>query len=760
MTWPQHKNPSSENRTAHAPYNFVPLPERIITVDDLPRQDRYDDNRYTGYLECTLTTKSPLYVRCGLTLKQFDEGKESKDLPEFFYINPDTKEPIIPGSSLRGMLRTLVEIVGYAKVQPVSRQKIFYRAVADQMTTLRESYHRQMQNVEAGYVEENDGEFAIRSAKMIKGNTFFKVTERVLEEGGVSFTSIFASNYRPQYVECWFRPSDKFSDSVGEVSSKPKPGYKKGVLICSGRFGKKKRKHWIVPEKDGSATPVLIPESTVIEYIDTLTPYQKQKPFSDKVGCLVKGRPIFYLEENGKVIDFGPTRNFRVAYRALGQSAALSSQDFVPADLRDPNVVDLAEAMFGFVKPKTKKEQKDLARAGRIFVSDALLADGQSPDKIWLAGDPNTVTIPRILSGPKPTTFAHYLTQRKPERIKVRGKRKDRYILGLDHYASPTPDETVIRGHKLYWHKGNASRKQIQEPDQVGPKDTQHSKIKPIHSGVHFRFCVRFENLSQVEIGALLWALTLPGPGEYCHKLGMGKPLGMGAVKIESELHLTDRQVRYQELFSGDSWELGLDVGYKGKDSQKKKVKVDTKKRRLQALKAFEQVVLKHNGLDPGEAQSLAEVHRIRDLLAMLSWPGPPPSKTEYITDLREFTKRKVLPTPLAVIGVDAVPPLPVQPVPLARSEEPIIPLAPISREDPLVKKVLPLVPGPHTGTVNYFNLKDGVGRILPDGSDVEIEIQINQLRTGVRYLVKEQRVSFTVVQEDVSVRLEDVWPI
>ena len=91
--WPVHNNPR-EDRAAKAPYNFVPLPEKVVTVDAIPPQDRYD--HYTGYIECTLVTKSPLYTRAGMNPEAFGawSGTRFEELPEeqkneraqFFYL--------------------------------------------------------------------------------------------------------------------------------------------------------------------------------------------------------------------------------------------------------------------------------------------------------------------------------------------------------------------------------------------------------------------------------------------------------------------------------------------------------------------------------------------------------------------------------------------------------------------------------------------------------------------------------------------------
>ena len=134
MTIPRHVNPTQE--IAKAPYNFVPLPEKVVTVDPatLPDQDRYHPDRHTGTIECVITTASPVYVRASLTPEESErqEREEDKQMPwrqqvrnkpDFFSTDPD-KTPRIPGSSLRGMLRQIVEIISYSKVQWVSDQPL------------------------------------------------------------------------------------------------------------------------------------------------------------------------------------------------------------------------------------------------------------------------------------------------------------------------------------------------------------------------------------------------------------------------------------------------------------------------------------------------------------------------------------------------------------------------------------------------------------------------------------------------------------
>jgi CRISPR-associated protein (TIGR03986 family) len=202
LNLPKHKNPRRPDRIASAPYNFVPLPEVVVTAvesaSELPDHDRYYPDRYTGHFEVTLTTMSPVYVRCPLTREEFDLDEQNKDrngrpidnqtqytdriknTPDFFYTR-DRNQPVIPGSSLRGMLRSVLEIVSYGKVQWVMGKKLIYRAVGD-ASSLGDHYRKQMlgsnkaqlpnmhfdypsSRVKAGYLRKTDTGWAIQRAQ-------------------------------------------------------------------------------------------------------------------------------------------------------------------------------------------------------------------------------------------------------------------------------------------------------------------------------------------------------------------------------------------------------------------------------------------------------------------------------------------------------------------------------------------------------------------------------------------------------------------
>ena len=165
--------------------------------------------------------------------------------------------------------------------------------------------------------------------------------------------------------------------------------------------------------------------------------------------------------------------------------------------------------------------------------------------------------------------------------------------------------------------------------------DTQHTQIKPLAKGVTFHFRAYFENLTDVELGALLWVLDLPDG--YYHKIGMGKPLGLGSVDIEPRLILIERSARYKKLLDDKGWYTG----------ESKKIDFVPYKQ------AFEEYILKRNcvGQEVNHIRNLAQVPRIQMLLKMLKWPGPDPILTRYmkIEPINEYKDRPVLPDSLNI---------------------------------------------------------------------------------------------------------------
>nr|WP_280990938.1 TIGR03986 family CRISPR-associated RAMP protein [Kyrpidia tusciae] len=117
-----------------------------------------------------------------------------------------------------------------------------------------------------------------------------------------------------------------------------------------------------------------------------------------------------------------------------------------------------------------------------------------------------------ILSTPKPTVTPFYL---------------------LDAQGRPDPMVTYdtqgarLRGRKFYRHHGRANPAEYQGHSKSDQNRTIRKALEP---GAVFQFTVEFENLAGLELGALLYSLELEEG--MVHRLGYAKPFGFGSVKI------------------------------------------------------------------------------------------------------------------------------------------------------------------------------------------------------------------------------------
>ncbi len=643
MKLPEHTNPKKNNNLckgntgnhqskrnqpkkkngleiAFAPYNFVPLPNEVLCYTSFVEQDKFSGN--SGQIKCKLTTKSPLYIGCGMTPQDFKDANDDDDRdPNFYYIN-DRNEPVIPGSSLRGLIRSIVEIIGYCKVQFVSDDKLVYRGVGD-TSSIGDAYRHKMcgsantlqyplKTLRGGYLHKEGYKHYIIPACSDNGESFVHIEGNLL------------GKIKKPTFKAWIKPPDHRDVSIRSgrpdlnlalVSDKDhiklkepmdKKDFREVTVVHTSGLGNK-HMHCAIYEKEGMDKKIEIPD----DVWDLFKDDQQKSQVSDKQyyhNVENEGDPLFYLvDDEGKLIFLGPTMMFRIPYEN-------SILDYIPEEIRSPDGYDLAEMIFGVASDSNDKTRENNF-SGRVFFTDARY-ESRSKKSMWFEEKPYYLP---ILSSPKPTTFQHYLVQDKRRRHDPNNK------MTFAHYSTPV-SETVIRGTKMYWNIDGLSKEDIIEKN-VDEEDTQHTKVRPLNTGVTFGFTIKFENLQDHELGGLLWALSLPVDGKYRHSLGMGKPFGMGMVLIEPELCLSSREERYSSLFGSneaDSTEYKKDEYF---------------------IRSFEQMILKFLG---SPEKKLCNVPRIEMMLKMLEFPG---QKTKYMTiePDNQFKNRPVLPDPLHI---------------------------------------------------------------------------------------------------------------
>lgn len=653
-----YKNGNDESiifsNESHAPYNFVPLNKIIVSNESFKDLDRTKYSGNSGYINLKITNKAPIYIRDSSGEEEIkkDENLKQKDKKNNKYINSNFFSPYgngrfaIPGSSLRGLIRTFTEIVSFSQFQFFNDTRLYFRGIGD-LTGLRDVYSDKMQ--------QPDG----------KGkSTGFSTMAGILKKTG--------------YEEYQIVSSGKFKDGYEQISAFEGVKLLKGInkkreefnfydlgdkyLVVSGNMGNKflgekpwkkyEKKDWIVHKPKADAEIIKFEFLNEEDDIADIEDYKcdknrKSKDLLKELELFPEGIPCFYTkyndEQGNERIGFGHTPMFRLPYeKTIG--------DHVIQDELKENEFDYATSIFGIVN-----EKKGQAIAGRLYFSDSIIQNDVSTPEL----------VPHVLANPKPTTFQHYLEQVSPS--------------NPAHYNN----NTSIKGNKLYWHKnrtisennneweleaanvnlkgnlvdlikdfnrstkeekeGNKNFKYVDEKNKTKVQSlTQFTIIQPIPENNIFQGKIHFENLSDEELGCLLFALDLP---EGCaHKIGMGKPLGLGSIEIKPELVLIDRKKSYKSFSKDNSFETGEEKISDFKEYKKK----------------FEEDVLrKMKEADDKGANNISSLWnhpRLKELKVMLDWKNKPENKyTDYMqiekknpdnTKFNEYRLRPILDKP------------------------------------------------------------------------------------------------------------------
>lgn len=236
----------------------------------------------------------------------------------------------------------------------------------------------------------------------------------------------------------------------------------------------------------------------------------------DEIARQLKDGDLAYAQvkkgENGtwRVLSLYPVMISRRLFSA-------SPLDLLPDSLRPAKTASQlspADRVFGWVSQddgdgaEMCPSYRGAVRLGPVeYTSKEITADNES----------RTIA---ILSQPKPHQGRFYLGDGKTGGRAFRdGERKEKeaagYVLG-----------NRIRGPKIYPHH----REHRQELWQSADRSSQNRTIEGwVPKDATFAFKIDFMNLSEFELGALLWLLTLP-EGHFL-RLGLGKPLGFGSVR-------------------------------------------------------------------------------------------------------------------------------------------------------------------------------------------------------------------------------------
>ena len=225
-----------------------------------------------------------------------------------------------------------------------------------------------------------------------------------------------------------------------------------------------------------------------------------------------------------------------------GKGGTATARDFfeerlMPFDYRKKGLTP-ADLLMGFVE--IAKEQSDaapdstkpkppqtLALASRIQFTAALPEPGKSLDLL-----PRITR--KILDSPKlPSPSMYFRTKTGPASYVSK--------------ESLTPEKHKGQGRKVYLHHKLAPRDEPWRTLRPTEDRDQKAEIRPIATGQELFFDITFDNLSDQEYGLLLYALS---PDDaFQHKIGMGKALGLGSIKVTIQhVQSVNRQARYSSV--------------------------------------------------------------------------------------------------------------------------------------------------------------------------------------------------------------------
>lgn len=199
-------------------------------------------------------------------------------------------------------------------------------------------------------------------------------------------------------------------------------------------------------------------------------------------------------------------------------------------------VVSVAEQLFGFVEQRKRDsraqgaDQSARSLSGRVRIHAAQLHPVEQKDP-FLA----QVRL-KVLDSPKPPAPSFYFKKRDQQPRAPVFIAKDE-LNTADHRP---------QGRKFYLHHRREDNREPWKTSAPNDQDTQKSDVTPLRKDLTFYFHIDFNNLSPQELGLLCYSLR--PTDDFRHKLGMGKSIGLGRVRIEPVgLFLIDRNHRYRD---------------------------------------------------------------------------------------------------------------------------------------------------------------------------------------------------------------------
>ncbi len=578
----------------HNPYNFVPAPPRNTSDPELGDQrpvdqDAFMGDRYTGSIRVRMTAKTPLLV------PDTDRAQESPNGHKTFPLLLDADgRPLVPASSVRGMLRTAYEAVTNSRFGRFSRDQHGDR-LAFRMDA-RDGLRLIPARVQNGQIRLLTGTSQVGNDGRPTGPMYAAWLPRYRNGRPDSNAVTYADGTLPQHgdevvcrVEQESHRSNRFSfwrvreiAKVGDGSSWSGGGPKVKTIrgwVCVTNANINRKHDERVFFVDGAAVlgPFSVTDRHRSMWRELIQNYQSihvedlrkrrarhQRPdqyLGSEPGQTAWSRHVYteadreltdgtlcYVRLNTDQSDVEAIFPVMIARELYG----VSPWDLLDESLRPAAAIDQlspADRVFGWVNVDadtgSRLKGERVAARGLLRVSP-VRCESSIADALESFAAPG---IPlAILSAPKLQQGRFYVARSQ------NGEAQEDGLSKIDAGYSPGKG---LRGRKVYPHQRNlpdghwqgpmqdrtqqahgapAHYQEYRRPGKNGQEqrdDQNRSILGWVKPRARFSFDLHVLNLSQVELGALLWLLALPD--DHFFRFGGGKPLGFGSVRLEIE---------------------------------------------------------------------------------------------------------------------------------------------------------------------------------------------------------------------------------
>lgn len=559
----------------HNPYNFVPIIPRDISYSEFADHKpsghaRFVSDKLSGKLTVKMTVETPLIVLD--TAQMSVDDKQHKSFP----VRIENGKPFINPTSIKGMLRSAYEAITNSRMSVFSKHE-------DRLAFRSEA---KLGAIPARVEKKMDGNLYFRVMKSQLTRLGFaaklrryKVGDNPGKDKGESFVATkYSDGNLPKNGDAvWVQLNSKGAveyivrRNIGEA----KAGWQAGWVCVTGANidGKKNERVFLENPND---RVIKIEEKHINLWRELISNYQDihQKDLAERDKKEPKQKPSDYLGkepgktawsrhiyENGKnnTKDYKDLAEGTLCYLNFKRNSETEIDAIIPVTISrrlfdfSPNTLlneslkpadniqklSPADRVFGYVIQNQKNKNGVNAYRGQVRVG-SIICQTENDEAVQYFDD-----LPlNILGQPKPQQGRFYVSENYntgKAQIEKRNNEDAGYKLGRG-----------LRGRKVYPHHANLpdnywtiqnNLREYNEPtrEYVRPlgekqRDSQNRSIQGwITPKTEFEFDIHFTNLSEVELGGLVWLLSLNGKNKnkYFHRFGGGKPYGFGSVNLK-----------------------------------------------------------------------------------------------------------------------------------------------------------------------------------------------------------------------------------